>query len=608
MISLEPEYRDSWLESSYEDRVQVLLDLALAPYPDSDPAAVTGASLADLAMLIAQGRHVAACEADVRSHLEAPGTGPFWMMQLVLVMYGGGQALSPSTHERIRRSWEQVRQLRGDTENHWVLFHACLYLAVQWYGEDEPDWENGRTSRENRDEATRWLEHWVHDAVRLGQTEYNPTHYIAEYAIPLLMLVAWARDEPVRARAEMMLDHLFAELAAVSLHGVLRGPHSRTDDLSVVEPWNSMGSLYSWLLFGVTQPATSRNGWWNGALAQLAHVYRPPEVIRRIATDPEPERLRRDRARSRRMLRHTDVEHRTILKTHYLRPGYAVGSTQGGLSDPIQSHVWDVTWHESDPRGKQPRLFSVHPHQTGTVLQAFFSCAPEPMAQSVPHEGKPSFGRPDTVLGASPYEQVVQHLDTVVALYDVPPDAPVQHVNIFLSRDLHDLESGPSGWWVGRGGEAWVACRPLTDVDVDEHLTWTNGWDPDSSTPTGSRLLVTRTGVTGVIVQVAAVEEYPSASAFRAAVEAAPLEFALSPRPRVRLRSIRGAGIEIEHGRPPVVDGRTLSEDDWPLLGGPHLSSALGSGVVEIRHGDLRRVLDFRTLTTTDHDLLGPPA
>jgi hypothetical protein len=40
----------------------------------------------------------------------------------------------------------------------------------------------------------------------------------------------------------MMLDWLFAELATVTLDGMLRGPNSRTDDTSVVERWNALAN------------------------------------------------------------------------------------------------------------------------------------------------------------------------------------------------------------------------------------------------------------------------------------------------------------------------------------------------------------------------------
>ena len=595
----EPTYRRSWLQTTYDQRVRALLDLALGPYRNPDD--VDGAPLADLAMLLGQNRFAERSEREVLMHLRSPGTGPFWMMQLVMVMYGGAERLSEPIRAEIASSWATVRQLRGDTENHWVLFHTTLYLAAQAFPEGVR-FENGLTAEENTAEAVDWLTHWIHGAVRLGQSEYNPTHYIAEYATPLLMLSLWARGHGLAERARMMLDHLFAELATVSLAGVLRGPHSRTDDISVVERWNSMSSLYSWLLFGTTQPATARNGFWNGALAQLAHGYQPPEVIRRIAVDPAPVRLQRDRARSRRMIRRSEVEFRPILKAHYLRPEYAVGSMQGGLSDAIQGHAWDVTWHEPDPRGKQPTLFSAHPHHTGPVLQTFFSCAPEPMAASVPFEGKPSFGEHDSLVGVSVYEQVVQDRDTVVALYAVPADDRTPHVNTFISRDLRELTVADSGWIVARGGDAFVALLPLSDYDWAEHRSWPNPWDPTTSELTGSRLLISRGGFTGTVVQVASAAEFADLDVFRSAVEAAPLEFGLDPCPWVRLTSIRGTRIEVEHGRDARVDGVPVRAEDWQLFEGTHLFSALRSGIVSIRHGGLERILDFATLTTTDID------
>ncbi|GAB2594615.1 hypothetical protein [Pseudactinotalea suaedae] len=592
--------RQDWSSTSYEDRLEVLVEATARRFPDD--ADIAGANLAEVAMLLRAGRDVDACNAAVITNLEHPGTGPFWMMPLVMLTYGARQHLAPDTLDRIARSWETVRQQRGDTENHWVLYHASLYLAAQEYDDDRMSWNNGLTSAENMAEAKEWLGVWIHGATRLGQSEYNPTHYVAEYAVPLLMLVAWAREPEVADAARMMLDFLFAELATVSLHGVLRGPNSRTDDVSVVERWSAMASLYSWLLFGTTHPPSSLDDWWGTALAQLAHTYRPPEVIRRIAVSPPAERLQRDRARSRRMLRGSDVEFRSVCKTQYLRPEYAVGSTQGGLSDAIQGHAWDVTWHETDPRGMHPTLFSTHPHHSGAVLQKFFSSPPEPMALSIPFEGKPSYLEPDKLIGVSPYEEVSQDLDTVVALYAIPEDSPHPHVNTFLSKDLRDVTTTPTGWLVGRGGDAFVALRVLTPYDVAPHRTWPTPWDPASARETESRLLVTRHRRTGTVVQVARASDHESLEAFADAVDACAFEHGVEPRPWVRMTTLRNRRIEAEHGRATLIEGAADDPSSWQLFEGTHMTSTLGSGRVSIRHGDLERVLDFASLTTQDHD------
>jgi len=47
----------------------------------------------------------------------------------------------------------------------------------------------------------------------------------------MIYLVSWAEDPEMKKRGEMMLDWLFAGLAANTLNGLLRGANSRADDM-----------------------------------------------------------------------------------------------------------------------------------------------------------------------------------------------------------------------------------------------------------------------------------------------------------------------------------------------------------------------------------------
>jgi len=138
----------------------------------------------------------------------------------------------------------------------------------------------------------------------------------------------------------MTLAWLFAGLAANTLNGVLRGPNSRTDDNSVVERWNSLSSFFSWLNFGNCPPPRFS---WGNYYAIVARNYEVPEVIYRIATDRQGNFTQRDLKRSRHRWRYSNVAKAPIYKTTYMTHEYAVGSYQGGMADPIQTHVWDVT-------------------------------------------------------------------------------------------------------------------------------------------------------------------------------------------------------------------------------------------------------------------------
>ncbi len=583
----------------YLERIEEMTQWRMSLYP---PDRLDQIDMSAMAMMLSRGLNLEACNARVIALMQEPGTGPFWMFPTTMVAYAGRDTLSEEAQQSIRDAWRTTRQLRGDTENHWVMYHTALYLMAQMYaGEPATSWANGLSSAENLAEGKGWLLDWMELTTTIGQGEYNPTHYLGEYAIPMLMLATWAEDPAMRQRGKMMLDWLFAELATVTLDGMLRGPNSRTDDTSVVERWNALATYFSWQLFGNVPAGEGYAGWsWGNYFAVLAANYEVPEVIYRIATDRAHDILQHDRARSRRIWRYSDEHMRPIYKTQYLRRDYAVGSHQGGISDPIQSHVWDVTWAVDDPRGVHNTMFSLHPHSSGRVMQMFFSTYPEPMPGGVTYEGKPSYNSPNKLLGCSPYEQVAQDHDTVVALYDIDPAADFPQVNGFFSKDLTDVVEHESGWIFARGGTTYLAYRPLAAYHWEPHIRYPNSRDPTVTEPTGGKVLVSPHVKNGTILQAAAADEFASFAAFQAAVVALPLAFDLTATPTVKFMTLRGRKIDFRYGSIPAIDGQLVDYDGWKLFEGPHLNSDLGSRVLTITHGRQGRVLDFNTLSITD--------
>ncbi|GAB5561423.1 MAG: hypothetical protein SynsKO_30700 [Synoicihabitans sp.] len=555
-----------------------------------------------MAMLLMRGEQIEACNRRVIELMESPGTGPFWMFPTTMVAFAGRDKLSAEAQQAIREAWRTTRQLRGDTENHWVMYHTSIYLMAQLYP-DEPgsEWWNGLSSAENHEEGRSWLLDWMDITTTIGQGEYNPTHYIGEYAIPLIMLAVWSDEADMRQRSRMLLDWLFAELATVTLDGMLRGPNSRTDDTSVVERWYALSTYFSWQLFGNVPAGERFRGWgWGNYFSVLASYYEVPEVIYRIAVDRDGDILQRDRARSRRIWRYADEHMRPIYKTQYLRDEYAVGSHQGGISDPIQSHVWDVTWAVDDPRGVHNTMFSLHPHSSGKVMQMFFCTYPEPMPPGVTYEGKPSYNSDNKLLGCSPYEEVVQDYDAVVALYDIDPADDFPQVNGFFSKDLQDVTEHESGWIFARGGTTYLAYRPLADYYWQPHIRYPNSRDPTVTEETGGRVLTSPHVKNGTILQAAGGDEFASMADFQAAILALPLSYSLDPVPTVRFTSLRGREIVAKYSEVPFVAGMPVDYGNWKLFEGPHLNSEVGSRVLTISHGDLGRVLDFNTLSITD--------
>jgi len=584
--------------AEYLKRVDEVIDwrIGAAQFKTNDPAKL---DMAGIAAKLVRGVDVAQCSQRVIDMMKEPGTGPFWMFPAVCVAYIGRDQLSPEAKAAIRDAWRTTRQVRGDTENHWAMYYTSLYLMSELYpNEPAETWYSGKSSEENIAEARSYLIHWMDLTTTVGQSEFNPTHYIGEYAIPMLFLSTWAKDPEMKQRGHMMLDWLFAELAANTLNGVIRGPNSRTDEGSVIERWNALASYFSWLLFGNTPPVTGYGG-WGVYFAPLAKNYELPEVIYRIATDRSADYVQLSRARTRRFWRYSDELSPPVYKINYLRRDYAVGSTQGILNDAIQGHAWDVTWAEPDPRGKHNTLFSLHPHSSARAMQSQFATYPEPMIKAVTFEAKPSYDSPDKIVGTSSYERVFQDFDTVVALYDIPAGTRFPHINGFFSKDLVNLTEDKSGWIFAQGGRAYLAYRPLAGYRWIKYLHRNGGWAKELQ-DLGGQLLTSPHLKNGTIVQAASASEFKSFADFQAAIRALPLEFSLEPVPAVKLTTLRGKQVAFTYGQPPAVNGVPVDYSKWKLFEGPYLNAEVGGRKLTITHGALQRVLDFNTLSITD--------
>lgn len=511
--------------------------------------------------------------------LKAGPTGDmFWMFPVTAVAYTGRGQLSAEAQQALRDAWRTYMPFRGDTENHWLLYYTSLYLMAQMWPDAPGDaWFNGKSSAENFKESEEWINWWVDFTTRRGQGEYDCTHYIGVFLLPMSYLAEWADDPQMRKKARMMMDYIIADYAAEQIEGIYAGSHARTDDRQVVEKWAGVSSDFGWLLFGLGYHTPGYGGY--PLYYVLASSYEPPEILQRIAKDRPDGVLHKETKRTRHRWRFHEERNGDVYKTTYLRHDYVVGSDQGGLLQPVQQHSWDVTWRVDDPRGVHNTLFTLHPYSGLLELQAYFTFPPDSATEAV-YRSKKSYDSPDKLLGGSPYEQLFQDRDTVIALYDIAPGARFPHINGFFSKDLSMIVEDPSGWIFARGGDAWIAYRPLAPYS----------WKPIEG---GGKRLFSPHLKNGAVVQVASARDYSTLEAFRAAVTRLPLEFRLEPTPSVRFRTLRGAEMNCTYGAP-----RDFTS--WKLFDGPYLQAERGSRRLELRHGTMRRTLDFATLSVRD--------
>jgi hypothetical protein len=529
---------------------------------------------------------VPAAERRLRELLEGDISGDmFWMFPMTAISYLDRGQFSNATRELIRKSWKKYYPFRGDTENHWLLYYTSMYLMAQMWPEMGGEgWFNGKSSSENMGEARRWIESWVKLTTTKGQGEYDCTHYIGVYLLPLSYLAAWAEDPRMKKQASMMIEWITADFAAESLEGIYTGAHARTDDRQVVEKWRGVSADFAWLLFGQGKETPPFGGY--SLYYALAEGPNPPEILHSIAKDRSRPYTHLEKKRTRNRWRFHDELHGQVYKITYMTKDYAVGSDQGGVLQPVQQHSWDVTWREDDPGGKHNTLFSLHPYSGMVELEAYFTFSPDFGTEAV-WRSKTTYDSPDKLLGGSPYEGIAQSEDAVIALYDIPEGTRFPHINGFFSKDLAEVEEDGSGWIFCRGGRTRIAYRPLAPYV----------WKPMEG---GGRRLFSPYLKNGTVVQAASVDEFPTAEAFRKAVKALRLEFALEPKPRVAFRTLRGKTLEFTYGEAPRIDGKPLDYAAWPAFAGPFLRAKAGEPRLEMTYEDKRRVLDFRTLTVTE--------
>jgi hypothetical protein len=516
---------------------------------------------------------------------DGPSGDMFWMFPVTAIAHLDQGQLSAEARAALKRSWKTYMPYRGDTENHWLLYYTSIYLMAQlWPEESGEAWFTGRSSQENFREAETWINSWVDLTTSAGQGEYDCSHYIGVYLLPMSYLAEWAKDPAMRMRARMMIEYLIADYAAENLGGLYVGSHARTDDRMVLDKSVSVAADFGWLLFGLGQRNESFSGY--ALYYTLASGYEPPEVLKRIATDRSQPYTHLELKRTRNRWRLAPTLHGKVYKTTYVRNEYAVGSDQGGVLQPIQQHSWDVTWAVADARGMHNTLFTVHPYSSNEELLTYFTFSPDFGFEGVVRS-KRTYDSPDKLLGGSPHEQIFQDEDTVIVLYDIPRETRFPHINGFFSKDLALRVEDPSGWIFCRGGDAWMAYRPLAPYH----------WKPIEG---GGWRLFSPHLRNGAVVQVAAASEFASLDAFRQAILALPLEITMTPKPRVRFLSLRGRHLDVAYDDVPKVNGREADFGAWPLFGGPFLEAQPGSHRLVMKHGNLRRELDFTSLTISD--------
>ena len=116
----------------------------------------------------------------------------------------------------------------------------------------------------------------------------------------------------------------------------------------------------------------------------------------------------------------------------------------------------------------------------------------------------------------------------------------------------------------------------------------------------GHRCYVSTALQNGYIVQVAAARDYRSFAAFKDAVRALPVSFALAPRPEATFTGLDGSVLHARYGDNPTVNGTPVDYAHWPLFDSPFGHAQPGERRLTLHHGAESYLFDFN-LNRSEH-------
>jgi len=611
---------DEELIQQYRERCQYLLDQTVEA---TDPTDLSAGGMFHLAVNLHEGTNLEWVKARLITANQPPAGAMFWMLPMALFSEvaheiendTGTNPLTSDEQAFVRTLWRSYFPYRGDTENHWIMYYVSLYLMAEMAPDAGPErWYNGKSSAENMAEARDYIEDWMKITTSYGQGEYDSPNYIEEYTRPMALLAGWAKDPVLRKKGSMMMDYILLDYAVENINGLYGGAHSRVYPRFLVQPSLSAAASHGWLLFGQGDYLSS-----GGNMVMAMSSYTPPPIILRIAQDRDNPYVHRELKRTRWRLRNAgatafEIDGKStipVYKYSYVHQDFILGSSQGGLLQPIQQQTWSLIWHEDKPSGISNTMFGVQSYSSPFEGTMYFNADWDVVTDLIARS-KVDYDLEDKLEGGSPYEQVEQHQAALIALYDIPEGTRFPLIHTYFSRDLKQRIEDPSGWIFAQGGPTYIAYRPLAP-GVWKPVDWTNsmkkglgGYFTADSNPKagfeplvgGSESYVSYELQNGYIVQIASSADYDSYKAFQKAVTSLPLEYSLKPTPTVTFTSLDGAVLSAEYGKPLSINGEVVDYASWKLFDGPFAQADRESETLEIIHGDERYLLDFKNART----------
>lgn len=529
------------------------------------------------------------------AELKNPRGDMFWMFPVIGAYIHGKDKMGSEARAAVRNAWKTYAPYRGDTENHWAMYHASLFLAAeQWPRLPGTEWYNGKSSEENLADAREYLLHWMEITTTIGQGEFDSPDYFPEYVTATVLLADFAQDPEIRGRGEMMLEYILADFAVEHLDGQYLGGFSRIYQPAVFMPLNSGASAFAFLYFGTGQPTTSS---WT-VLPALSR-FRLPQIIFSIATDRSKPYIERERKRVRNVIRFGSEKNPPVYKYTYVTKDYGIGSLQGGLLQPIQQHTWGVRYLYGRP---YTTIFGLHPYWSSYELGMFFPEELKPLIADVV-ASKGTYNNPDKWTGGSPFERTFQQKNSLIVLYDIQPGTTTEHIDGFFPRNLEERIVDRSGWILCKAGDTYIGWYPLQEYEWVEEKDVQGVTKPGVGVPSdvakhqevGNWRLRSHKLQNGYVIEVRSKDEIGSFERFSGLLRKHIPQAVLKPGAvSVKYRTISDDDMQFAFPEKRSLNGKEVDLSKTKLFEGPFLNADVGSQQLSMSYKNQHRVLDFK--------------
>ncbi|MBL0177059.1 MAG: hypothetical protein IPP94_17690 [Ignavibacteria bacterium] len=470
-------------------------------------------------------------------------------------------ALPDSLSARVKNAWYLLPTQPPSSEAERVCHHVSFLLAAEHFGLSQ-EWYNGRSTAENRRESAAFLRRWIKETTELGQQDFDSPTYGPLFINGMLLLARFTSDPDLRKQAELMVSWLLADAMHEYFGGQLGGAHSREDMNSAMQPLFSEMSAFAWLYFGDGPQMYTREQY----LATLCS-YRPPKEIVALAVDKFTPFEAWESKRSATRVRGDTAPWRIVAKYTYFDPLYVMGHLERGLVQPREQHSWDVTWSSDQT---STTLFTMQPYAEADGLAEFLPQPPETVLRAVSLVD-PYYGTVTKTVGGSPFEDIFQYRNTVIALYDIPEIKRFPYLVGFLPSEVKtfEVDSVKTGWITIDAGDVYLAYYPLRQAVVRVEAL--------------GRRLFSRDRKNGAVVQAAGRNAVGSYADFKKRILASvPDTSGFFAKGRVRYTTIFKDKLDCAFGGKLTVNRKPLRPKPEMLFDSPWLSSKRGSGVLRI--------------------------